>query len=223
MKKTTVIAFLTLSLYSVFAGQGYVVKQQYTGSGANGAVVQVTWYITETQCKLKMEFADAKVNTVTWFIPSVQSNSLLTYTEGNVPAGVEKAYYTIPVSTVQADKSMNASRITVSKTGETKNISGILCEKVIIKTNKSTTEMWLTKDFKADFYRYFPYFQNSFELIGLFEEKIQGFPLLSTTKDNSGNVLASYQLITITPTELQDADFTVPADYKSASLITGGK
>ena len=76
--------------------------------------------------------------------------------------------------------------------------------------------MWITTDFKPDFYKFYPYFQNSYELMGLNEEGIQGFPLQSVTKDISGNVLSSYSLVSVAQKDLSGADFAVPADYKSA-------
>ena len=221
MKKIISIICLVLFVAFVFAGKGLVVTQKYSDANAKGSSVNVPWYVTQTQCKLKMEFSDAKVNTVTWFIPDVASSKLLTYTEGAVPSGAQKAFYSIPVQSIKAD--MNASRVSVNRTGETKTVSGMVCEKVIVKTNKSITEMWVTKDFKADYYKFSSFFQNSFELMGLSEEKIQGFPLSSTTKDNSGKVITSYDLISATSSELTESDFAVPAEYKSAEEISKKK
>ena len=206
---------------SLFANKGLVITQKYFDSNAKGSSVNISWYVTASQCKLKMEFSDTKVNTVNWFIPDVANSKLLTYTEGAVPGGTQKAFYSIPVQSIKSD--MNASRVSVGKTGETKTVSGMLCEKIIVKTNKSITEMWVTKDFKTDYYKFASFFQNSFELMGLNEEKIQGFPLSSVTKDNSGKVISSYDLISATSCELTESDFTVPAEYKSTEEISKKK
>ena len=48
------------------------------------------------------------------------------------------------------------------------------------------------------------------------EGKISGFPLSSFTKDESGKVINSYELISVSSTEILDEEFTVPAEYKSA-------
>jgi hypothetical protein len=222
MKKIFSILGLMMFAVSLFAAKGLVITQKYFSEDLNGTV-KVTWYVSETQCKMKMEFSDGKVNTVSWFIPDLTSNKLITYMEGNVPPSIQKTYFSIPVQTIEADKTMNASRVSVNRTGETKTVSGIVCEKIIVKTNKYATEMWVTKDFKADFYKFYPFFQSSFELLGLSEERMQGVPLFSTMKDNSGKVLISYELVSVTQTELTPADFTVPAEYKSAEEIAKEK
>ena len=221
MKRIISIAVSAIFVTSLFAGKGLVVNQKYFDANAKGATVNVTWYVTETQCKMKMEYRDAKVNTVNWFIPNAEGHNLLTYTEGAVPSGVQKAFYTIPVESIKTD--LNVSRITVNRTGETKSVSGMLCEKIIIKTNRATTEMWVTKDFKSDFYKFYPYFQNSYELLGLNEENIQGFPLSSVTKDNSGKVISSSELISSIATNLAESDFNVPSEYKNIAEMSKGK
>ncbi len=221
MKRVVSIVTLIMFVASAFAGKGLIVIQKYVDANAKGSTVTVTWYVTATQCKMKMEFSDAKVNTVNWFIPDVANGKLLTYTEGAVPVGTQKAFYSIPVQSIKSD--MNASRLSVNKTVETKTVSGMVCEKIIVKTNRSITEMWVSKDFKADYYKFSSFFQNSFELMGLNEEKLQGFPLSSITKDNSGKVISSYDLISATSSELTESDFTVPAEYKNAEEISKKK
>lgn len=221
MKKIiTTVVFAVVTILS-FADKGIVVTQEYFDANAKGAKVNVTWYVTASQCKMKMEFSDVKVNTVNWFIPDASTNNLLMYAEGAVPSGAQKTFFSIPVQNIKAD--MNASRVSVNTTGETKTVSGMLCEKIIVKTNKSITEMWVTKDFKPDYYKFYPFFQNSFELMGLSEEKIQGFPLSSVTKGNTGKVISSCDLISVTSSELTESVFTVPAEYKSAEEISKGK
>lgn len=207
---------------SAFAAKGLVVTQKYTDANVK-ADMTVTWYVSQSSCKMKMTFNDAKVNTVNWFFPDVVNSQLLTYGEGPVPAGVQKAYYAIPVKNIQADKSIEVSRIKVERTAETKTMAGMNCEKILVKTNRTITEMWVTKDFKADYYKFYAFFQNSTELMGLSEEQIQGFPLASVTKDLSGKLISSAELISATPTEFTDADFKVPSDYVNAADVNTPK
>lgn len=218
MKKIISIAILVFTITSLFASKGLVVTQKLSDASLKGATVNVTWYVTETQCKLKMQFSDGNVKTTTWFIPNIETKQLLTYTEGAVPAGAEKVFYSVPAESIKGG--LNVSRVSVNKTGETKTISGIACEKIIIKTNRTTTEMWVTKDFKADFYKFYPFFLNSYELLGLNEEAIQGFPISSVTKDNAGAVISSYDLVSATSAELSASDLTVPSEYKSAEEVS---
>jgi hypothetical protein len=218
MKKTYSIIFLSLVTAIAFAGKGLVVTQKYN-TGKDGQSVTVTWYVTETQCKLKMLYSDKDINTVNYFIPDVSSSKLLSYTEGATPAGVPKTYYSIPVSGIKS--ALEAS--VVERTGETKMINGMNCEKIISKTATTTTEMWVTKDFKADYYRFASFFKNSNELKALNESSIKGFPLVSVTKDKSGKVLNAYELVSVSATEIADSEFTVPSDYKSAEEVSKKK
>jgi hypothetical protein len=138
---------------------------------------------------------------------------LLMYAEGAVPAGAQKAYYSIPTQNIKADKQIDISRVKVERTGEMKTIMGVPCEKIIGRTNKTITEMWVTTVFKTDYYLFYPFFQNSFELLVLNEEKIQGFPLSSVTKDLTGKLIISTEVVSASITNLSASDFMVPAEY----------
>lgn len=218
MKKTYSILLLSLITAIAFAGKGIVVTQKYN-TGKEGQNVTVTWYVTETQCKLKMLYSDKDINTVNYFIPDMTNGKLLSYTEGATPAGVPKTYYSIPVSGIKSA----VEAPVVERTGETKTINGINCEKVIAKTATTVTEMWVTKDFKAEYYRFAAFFKNSNELKALSANSIKGFPIVSTTKDNSGKVVNAYELVSVSTTEIADSEFTVPSDYKSAEEVSKKK
>ncbi len=215
MKKifAIVCSFVLIST-GAFASKGLVITQKYTDASGKGATVTVTWYVSQAQCKLKMAYADDKVNSNNYFIPDAAGGKLLMYSDGVVPGAGQKRYFSVQVQDIKSG--IDVSRVTVNKTGETKTIAGIVCEKVVIKTNRSTTEMWITRDFKADFYKFYPFFQSSYELMGLSQESIQGVPLESVTTDNSGAVINSYQLVSATSADLNPTDFTVPSEYMGA-------
>ena len=212
MKNLFSLIFSLMVSAALFAGKGIVVSQKYNNPDIRGNVT-MTWYVSETQCKLKMDFQSADVNTSTWFIPDLTSGRLISFGEGPVPAGLPKTYYSIPVQNVKSTNSV--SRVSINRTGETKTISGMVCEKIVVKTNRNITEMWITTDFKTDLYKYSAFFQNSYELMGLSEESIQGFPLESVTKDNAGKVISSLELASAMQSDLSSKDFTIPADYKA--------
>lgn len=217
MKKfNSILALLLLTLFS-FAEKGIVVKQSYTDANLK-ATVTVTWYVTESACKMKMEFNDDKLNSVNWFIPDFSSKQLLTYAEGQVPANAHKSYFAIPVSGIKAAKSNTAVKI--ERTGETKMLGGMNCEKIIARSSSATTEMWVTKDFTAGFYKAASFFSNSNELNALNAEKISGVPLESTTKDSSGKIINAYSFTSASSVQLSASDFKVPAEY---SLANTGK
>lgn len=215
MKKIISFVFAAAFSAGLFAGQGMLITQTYAGATNKGASVSVTWYVTASQCKMKMVYADGKMNTTTFFIPDPANGKLLTYSDGTAPGAPQKVFYTIPVSGIKEDHE-DVMQATVTKTGETKTIGGMVCEKITAKTARGTTEMWVTKDFKPDMYKFFPYFQGSIELKVLSQEGIQGVPLESVTKDNTGALIESYTFVSAVNTELNTGDFSVPAEYKEA-------
>ena len=68
MKKIFLMVFAVALSTGLFASQGMVVTQTYTDANNKNASMTVTWYISQTQCKLKMAYADGKVNTNNYFI-----------------------------------------------------------------------------------------------------------------------------------------------------------
>ncbi len=226
MKQGIIFGFTLLLALSVMGGSGLVVTQKYTGADAPaGSSVTVTWYVSQNQCKMKMEYKDDKLNSATWFLPQMASGKLQMYAEGDVPPGVQKAYYEVPVQDVKPASASNVARVSVQKTGETKTMAGFNCEKMIVRTNKGSTEMWVTTDFKPDYFKFYPFFQNSGALLGLNEESIQGFPVEYISKDNLGNVVSSNTFVSGSNSNLSDADFKVPAEYKNAAeaAVPAGK
>lgn len=217
MRKLFLALSFSVASICAFAWEGTIV-QKYSAPGSNA--ITMTWYVTDNDCKMKMDFADGNVNTSTFFIPDLATSKLITYAEGGTQ---KKVFYTIPVAGIEPSKDMNASRVTVERTTETKAIGGLNCEKLIVKTNKNVTEMWVTKDFKPNFYKFFPYFRSSFELMGLYEDRIQGFPMSSVTKDLSGAVVAQNTFVSATSADLTDKDFKVPDGYVSAESVSSGK
>jgi hypothetical protein len=217
MKKTIVSLAALISAFVAYAGNGIVVTQKYN-SGNSDKLITVTWYVTPTQCKLKMQYSDKDINTNTYFIPS--GAQLLTYNDGPVPSGATKAYFAIPVGSVKAQPQ---GSFTVERTGETQVIAGVKCEKVIARSANTVTEMWVSQDFKGEAYRFAQYFKNNSELKALADAQIPGFPVASVTRDASGNVVSSYEALSATNTNIADSEFTIPTEYKNAADIKTGK
>ncbi|MCS6935556.1 MAG: DUF4412 domain-containing protein [Chitinophagales bacterium] len=216
MKKLHISFVLTFTICLSFAQKGIVVTQQHR-SASTDAGVTLTWYITEKSAKMVMQFRDAKVqNTVTHFIPNTQSAALQIYTEGPVPEGAQKTFFTVPVSTIKPSPAMQFSRIEVNATGEVKEIMGIKCEKYIITTDLHITEMWVTKQIKYNLYHYYPYFPDNLPLMGLYHAKIPGVVLSAITKDLTEKELSRLELVKAEEKNIPDEVFLVPDEYKSA-------
>ncbi len=213
--KNKLLGVLLLASNALFAANGLVVTQKYFDNNTQHHVT-VTWYVSQTQCKMKMNYTDEKVNTINWFLPDYAHQSLLIYTEGNVPAGVKKSYYTVPVQDIQPDKNKDYTRLQTEKTGEQKLIGGKKCERLIARTNNSITEMWVTNEFVPEYFLSFPYFRNSAELNALFDSRTKGFCMESVTKDLTGQVIYSYEFVSVEDATLTSTDFQVPAEYEKA-------
>jgi hypothetical protein len=220
MKRILLSILIVMVNMAVFAAKGYVFTQKYTG--ASNANVTVSWYVTDDKCKMKMLFGNSDINSVSWFIPDFTGNLLLSYNEGAVPNGVSKAFYKLPIDNVRVQGNNEFSRISIEKTTENKEIGGLVCDKYVVKTNKTETEVWVTRKFSPAFYRYYPFYKDNSALAGLYEGKVAGFPLESVTKDLTGKVVAAYHFVSAVEIELNDADFQVPAEYKSPEEIRNG-
>lgn len=217
MKNIALIIVALFTAMQAWAIDGIVFTQKYTSTANAGANITVTWYVAEGKCKMKMEYADKNMNTTTYFIPDAASGAILTYTDGAVPAGQKQTYYSVPLSSIEANATAKASRVKVVNTGETKTVSGLVCEKVKVFAADNETEMWVTKDFQANFYEFYKYFRNDFALLGLNEASIKGVPLEITTKDLSGNVLVSATSVSASKQNLSEDTFKVPAGYELAT------
>lgn len=218
-KKSFFTLLLLLSGSVLFAAKGLIVVQKYH-TGKTDEQVTVTWYVTNTQCKLKMQFGDKEIQPLnTYFLADIKSGNLYTYSDGVVVTGGSKTYYSIPVQQIKS----SVATATVERTGTIKNIQGFNCEKMIVTSAGQQTEMWVTKDFPIDLYRYSNFFKNSIELQGLAASSIQGVPLVSSTKNNLGNIAKGYELVSVTSADIPDSEFTLPADYKSAEEVSKQK
>lgn len=216
MNRILMFSFFLIASIHCFAWQG-TFKQKYTSTTNQGSSVTVTWYVTDTDCKMQMDFDGQDIKSTTFFLPDLKGNQLLTYTLGGITnqksADTTKKYFAIPLNIIQQNANTGVSRVSVVKTGETKVIQGMNCEKVLVKTNLNETEMWVSKDFQPQFYKFYSCFRSSFEIMGLYEEKMNGFPVSSVTRDLSGKVVSSYEILSVQAQELTSKDFTVPAGY----------
>jgi hypothetical protein len=219
MKKSFAFFSLLFLVSALFAGKGLIVTQNYTTATA-GQHITVTWYVTDSRCKMKMLYSDKDVNTTTFFIPELSSGKLLSYSDAPVPANSAKAYFALPVQNI---KSRIGFTLSVEKTGEVKTVAGVKCEKVIAKTAENITEMWVTAEGGTACAKFAPYFKSSYEFAALAQGNIAGFPVESVTKDASGNVISTYSAVSVSATDISDTEFAVPADYKSAEELAKSK
>ncbi len=210
MRRSLILLFIT-SFVFLNAQKGIILEQKYTAKNLTGKTVSVTWLLNNSSCKMKMQFPEAKG--VSHFIPDLKSGVLYTYNDGPTPNGVKKSFFAASLDKIQPSKETEVSRIVVKQTGDIKEIGGYKCEKIIASTSKGDTEMWVTKDFKPEFYKYSAFFKSNMEMMALSDARIKGIPLASVTKDAAGNIISAYEFVSITSTDIPETEFSVPSEY----------
>ncbi len=211
MKKLGLATLILIHSLATQAQKGIILEQTYTAKNLPGKDVAVTWLVTDNNCKMKMKFPESNGNT--YFLPDLKGGVIRTYNDGPVPEKVKPTYFEVSLDKVSGGSETAVSRVTVKQTGEIKTIGSFKCEKIVVTTNKGETEMWVTKDYKPEFYRYAGFFKSSIELTALAEEKIKGVPLESVTKDAAGNVISRYAFKTATQQEISASEFSVPSGF----------
>lgn len=104
----------------------------------------------------------------------------------------------------------------VSKTGETKTILGHECEKFVFEQEDLTGEAWMTKDLGT-----FMFFMESQQDMPSWQSEIIDagyFPLQVTQYSKRANKKSVYNVIEVTPMDLNDDLFVVPPSYEKLDL-----
>lgn len=104
----------------------------------------------------------------------------------------------------------------VSKTGETKTILGHECEKFVFEQEDLTGEAWMTKDLGT-----FMFFMESQQDMPSWQSEIIDagyFPLQVTQYSKRENKKSVYNVIEVTPMDLNDDLFVVPPSYEKLDL-----
>jgi hypothetical protein len=212
----SILFFITtlLSSLSAFAFEGIIKVNYHTYQGSE-KLQDCQWMFKDKSCKFSITLQGEKEAVKTDIIPRMSDKHLLIY--NTTPAADGKHYYaSVDVKNVQPDPTFTFSSISVESLKDTMTLHGLLCKKYVIRTNRSTTEMWLSLS-DIPFYQYAAFFPSNFELAGLAKAGISGFPMKSITHDLGGNVLADFEVTEIIREALPDAAFSVPSGYQEFS------
>lgn len=213
MKSISLIAFVFFCI-SLHAFNGEITLNYTSFNGGDFKIERVLWTFADSNAKmtLSMQNIDNGVQSVSSFIPDLQSTDLLIYS--NLPSGDGKLhYYSVDVNKIQAERP-NDYRI--EKSIETKSIAGYMCTKYIIYGAGTTTETWVTDQIDVPFYSFAPYFKSNTEMQGLAQQKIIGFPMESKTMSAAGNILFQYTVSSVKPKAVEASEFLIPAGYTLA-------
>jgi hypothetical protein len=215
MKQLFFILLIFSSIMS-FAFDGEI-KLSYTYfNGGDFKVEEVSWLFKKDQAKMTMNMRDANGKLlVTSFIPEKNSKALTIYS--NTPSSDGKnQYFQVDISKIE---DLKKAEYRTEKTTETKTILGYACEKYMVYSQSTITEMWVAKSIDIPYGSYASYFKTNAEIQGMALTGINGFPLESTTKSLAGNIIFQYMAQSVSGKSVDANQFNVPAGY---TLTTTG-
>lgn len=218
--KTKLVALSLFTLvvfgFSTTNAQGFVIGMKYNNVAVPNMNTELVWNIDKGNCKLQMKTQYEGRNVSSFFYTDAAGSSIKMLEEN--PANQKKIFYTININSLKPDARFDYKRGRANVLNETKTIAGISCKKVEYTTDKFTCEFWLAESL-PDVKSWSRFFQSYPELNAIAEAGLSGFPLASTVKDLSGNLLVSFDATEVKPTQFSASDFTVPSDYIDASKL----
>jgi len=121
------------------------------------------------------------------------------------------------METTMMPMSAGAGGGNITKTGETKSILGHDCEKFLFEQENLEGEAWMTKDLGA-----FMFFMESQQDMPAWQSEVLDagyFPLQVTQYNKSEKTQSVYNVIEVTPMELNDDLFIPPANYQKLDMM----
>ena len=215
MKKILLFILAFANVLICSAGDA-TIKMKYSNETFKGSGVELTWFLSATNCKMELSFTNKDMTTVSAFIPD--NNSLLMY--DTKAEGKNRHIYTLPLETIKSDPKLLFKRSKVVVKDEVKKIAGIDCKKVVFSTDKFISEFWVATSL-PDGAKWQSYFLSYPELAAIADAELAGFPLASVIKDLSGNTISSFEATSVSFSPLTKDIFFPPAGYtKIESTVT---
>jgi len=121
------------------------------------------------------------------------------------------------METTMMPMSAGAGGGSITKTGETKTILGFPCEKFLFDQKDTKGEAWMTKELGA-----FMFFMESQQEMPEWQSEVLDagyFPLQVTQYDKREETQSVYNVIEVTPMELNDDLFVPPANYQKLDMM----
>ena len=204
--KSIVTALLIVFTSSVLAYEGKVTVKYKTYNKVADYYTFV-WSFSASKCMLEMNRQTAEKSAPTYFIPDILSGKLFMFAKD--PTAKEKNYFAINAADIRG----NSGNVTGQATGEKKTINGLECDKFVFQSASETCEAWVAKSITVDWKSYAPFFKTSLEIQGLATMNIIGFPVSVTTKDERGLIVNNYELQSVIPGKVAEAELALPNGY----------
>jgi hypothetical protein len=206
------LSFITPKAYSQSKFEGKVVIET---SGIDGSGT-LNYYIKGQNIRLDMNSARGEVNAL---FDRANKKVLMI-----MPA--MKMYMEFPMDLMKdnsENENMDNETDKFEKTGEMKKINGYNCEKWIMKENNGSTEAWMTKDLGGFMFFDSPMGNKSESTWQKDIEESGNFPMLVIQKNNEGDEISKFNVLTVVSMNLDDSFFKVPDGYSQMKMPIGGQ
>jgi len=207
-----VIPFLATSSYAQSNFQGKVIIET-SGMGGAGSL---TYYVKGDQARFDVRSARGEANML---FDKADNKIYMIMPE-------MKMYMEFPMDFMN-DNSINdkmeKETEKIEKTGEMKTINGYSCEKWIINEDNGSTEAWMTKELGSFMFFDSPMGKKS---ESSWQKDIEGtgyFPMLVVQKNNEGQEISKFNVLSVVKMNLEDSFFKVPDGYSQMKMPMGGK
>lgn len=212
--------FFTFLLLVAFLSPDSFTQSQFSGkvvietSGINGSGA-LTYYIKGNQARMDVRSARGEANVI--FDKDNRKVFMI------MPA--MKMYMEFPMDFMK-DKSMEngagKANEKFDKTGEVKKINGYTCEKWTLKEDNGSVEAWMTKELGGFLFFDSPMGNKSGSD---WQKDIEGtgyFPMLVIQKNNEGQEISKFNVLSVVSMNLDNSFFTVPDGYNQMKMPMGG-
>lgn len=208
-----VILFSLLAprLYSQAKFEGKVIIET---SGLSGAGT-LTYYVRGDQIRFDVRSARGEANVL--FDKADKKVYML------MPA--MKMYMEFPMDYMQDNSAKDDSEkeaVKFERTGQMKTINGYNCEKWTLQEENGSVEAWMTKDLGSFVFFDSPMGKKS---SGSWQKDIEGtgyFPMLVIQKNNEGQEISKFNVLSVVKMNLYDSFFKVPDGYTQMNMPMGG-
>lgn len=212
--------FFTLLLLAAFLSPRAYSQSQFVGrvmietSGINGSGT-LTYYIKGKQARMDVRSARGEANVI--FDKANKKVFMV------MPA--MKMYMEFPMDFMK-DKAMeneaDKAKEKFVKTGEVKKINGYSCEKWTLQEDNGSVEAWMTKDLGGFLFFDSPMGKKSGSG---WQKDIEGtgyFPMLVIQKNNEGQEISKFNVLSVVSMNLDNSFFKVPDGYNQMKMPMGG-
>lgn len=213
MKAFAIITFLLTSLTVSFGQTFEGVLEAKTTTTATKEKADVKWFVKNGNSRIEITGTAEGKSTEAVLIFQKSNNQL--YLLSNM--GGQDAVFTIPQDSLRpALKNTNTLAL---KMDGTKKVAGHLCYPVKIQSPEGYSECWVTDAVQLSSENFPPALRTKGIIGSLKANGIKGIPLEVTSYNSAGETEFTFQITSILPQAVNDAQFQLPANAQSGEEL----